>query len=438
MNNVAVNVQNVSKLYRIGRDQERNDTLRDALTNAFPRLARSRDTAVKYSAQRPQHTDELWALNNVTFQVGRGEVVGIIGRNGAGKSTLLKILSRITEPARGRVTLRGRVASLLEVGTGFHPELTGRENIYLNGAILGMRRREIVRKFEEIVAFAEIERFLDTPVKRYSSGMYVRLAFAVAAHLEPEILLVDEVLAVGDAAFQKKCLGKMGNVAKEGRTVLFVSHNMVAVQTLCQRAIWLEGGHLKGQGPIDQIVSAYMRSGLEEASIGERVWGNVDDAPGNESVRLRRIGIKPVSEEDGHVISMQTPIEIEVEYWNLLPGVYLHATLHIYNEQGIIAFTTGAAGAVPDENLHVQPAAGLFRSICRVPGNLLNSGFHRVSIFMVRGSLSGTFILHDAIGFEVVDTAQRGFAWFGKEPGVLCPELPWSTEYLGNSIQAIG
>ena len=243
----------------------------------------------------PDDTD-LWALRDVSFEVKRGEVVGIIGRNGAGKSTLLKILSRITEPTAGSAKIHGRVGSLLEVGTGFHPELTGRENIYLNGAILGMRRAEIERKFDEIVAFAEIERFLDTPVKRYSSGMYVRLAFAVAAHLEPEILLVDEVLAVGDAQFQKKCLGKMGDVAKEGRTVLFVSHNMVAVQTLCQRAFWLDSGQLKAQGEVGTIVTTYLRAGLAEDDVTERVWPDIATAPGNETVRLHRISVRP---EDG-------------------------------------------------------------------------------------------------------------------------------------------
>lgn len=435
MREVAISVQNVSKLYHINHSQERHDTLRDALTNVLPRFGPSGRTVAQRSTRAQREADTLWALQDVSFSVERGEVIGIIGRNGAGKSTLLKVLSRITEPHCGRVELYGRVASLLEVGTGFHPELTGRENIFLNGAILGMHRAEIARKFDEIVAFAEIERFLDTPVKRYSSGMYVRLAFAVAAHLEPEILLVDEVLAVGDAAFQKKCLGKMGTVAQEGRTVLFVSHNMVAVQTLCHRAIWLEDGRLKEQGPIDQIVTAYMRSGLEAEGTNERIWPDMDTAPGNETVQLRRIAVRPEFAELTDVVTMQTPLQIEVEYWNLQPDVYLHATLHIYNEQGIIAFTTGAAGASPDPVLHIQPPSGLFRSVCRVPGNLLNSGFHRVSVFLVRGSLSGTFILHDAIGFEVVDTAQRGFAWFGKEPGVLCPELPWSTEYLGDGQQ---
>jgi lipopolysaccharide transport system ATP-binding protein len=247
VSDVAITVENLGKEYRIGT-RKRHDTLRDTLAGTFKR---SNVTTL-------QRDNSFWALRDVSFEVKRGEVVGVIGRNGAGKSTLLKILSRITEPTTGRAVIHGRVGSLLEVGTGFHPELTGRENIYLNGAILGMRRTEIDRRFDEIVAFSEIERFLDTPVKRYSSGMYVRLAFAVAAHLEPEVLIVDEVLAVGDASFQKKCLGKMGDVAGEGRTVIFVSHNMAAVVTLCPRAMLLSDGAVAYIGETAQAVSEYL------------------------------------------------------------------------------------------------------------------------------------------------------------------------------------
>jgi homopolymeric O-antigen transport system ATP-binding protein len=422
MTNLAIRVEHLSKLYQIGRAQVRHDTLRDALVDRLKQVGR------RPSSQSP--VDHLWALRDVSFKVGRGEVVGVIGRNGAGKSTLLKILTRITEPTDGRAEIHGRVGSLLEVGTGFHPELTGRENIYLNGAILGMRRTEIERRFDEIVAFAEIEKFLDTPVKRYSSGMYVRLAFAVAAHLEPEILLVDEVLAVGDASFQKKCLGKMGDVAEEGRTVIFVSHNMAAVQTLCQRAFWLDAGQLKAEGNVSQIVTTYLHAGLPEDNANERIWPDIATAPGNKTVRLHRISVRPEDGKLGDVITMQTPMRIEVNYWNLLPGVHLHATLHIYNEEGIIAFTTGAVDT--DPVLHVKPPTGLFRSVCHIPGNLLNSGFHRVKLFLVRGDMGATFILDDAIGFEVLDNAERKFAWYGKEPGVLSPHLPWSTEYLGD------
>lgn len=256
----AIRVQNLGKLYHLG--SRRHDTLRDVVASWFVKDGRRKTGDGAPSPLSGPPSDLLWALKDVSFEVKHGEVVGIIGRNGAGKSTLLKILSRITKPTTGSVEIHGRVGSLLEVGTGFHPELTGRENIYLNGAILGMKRAEIERKFDEIVAFAEIEKFLDTPVKRYSSGMYVRLAFAVAAHLEPEILIVDEVLAVGDAEFQKKCLGKMGDVAKEGRTVLFVSHNMAAVRMLCESGIWLEEGRIRRIGEIHNLTGEYIQSSL--------------------------------------------------------------------------------------------------------------------------------------------------------------------------------
>src|SRR6185436_13640278 len=255
----VVHAENLGKQYTLGHGRAVHDTLRDTLTSG------ARDV-VRFLGGRGKGRsadDTLWALRDVSFEVRRGEVVGVIGRNGAGKSTLLKILSRITEPTEGYAQVNGRVGSLLEVGTGFHPELTGRENVYLNGAILGMKRGEIDRKFDEIVAFAEIEQFIDTPVKHYSSGMHMRLAFAVAAHLEPEILVVDEVLAVGDAGFQQKCLGKMGEVARGGRTVLFVSHNMKAVRGLCGSAIWLAGGRVHRSGETGAIVDAYLREVLK-------------------------------------------------------------------------------------------------------------------------------------------------------------------------------
>jgi lipopolysaccharide transport system ATP-binding protein len=257
--NIVINVENLGKKYIIGHQrQEPYRSLRDAIVNGVKSMKQKIVTPLGRKIGNPAY-EEFWALKDVAFQIKRGEVLGIIGRNGAGKSTLLKILSRITEPTTGRITINGRVASLLEVGTGFHPELTGRENIYLNGAILGMTKLEIKSKFDEIVAFAEVEKFLDTPVKYYSSGMYVRLAFAVAAHLEPEILVVDEVLAVGDAAFQNKCLGKMENVAtKEGRTVLFVSHNMATVSLLCNRSVYLSNGQVREIGTTEKVVSTYL------------------------------------------------------------------------------------------------------------------------------------------------------------------------------------
>lgn len=430
MSDVAIRIDGVSKLYHLGRTQQRHDTLRDALTNLLPRIRRNETDKSKNANKLPQEDELLWALKDVSFDVGKGEVIGIVGRNGAGKSTLLKILSRITEPANGRVELHGRVASLLEVGTGFHPELTGRENIYLNGAILGMRRSEIASKFDEIVDFAEVERFLNMPVKRYSSGMYVRLAFAVAAHLEPEILLVDEVLAVGDASFQKKCLGKMSSVAKEGRTVLFVSHNMVAVQTLCQRAVWLDAGQLKLEGAIKPVVTAYLRSGMAEDSANERMWSDVNTALGNNTVKLHRIAARPEGGlADDYMITMRTPVRIEVYYWNLLAAAHLHVTLHVLDDQGIVAFSA-SAGFDPDPILHVEPPIGLFRSVCHIPGNLLNSGFHRINLLFVRDNAANNYHLDDALGFEVVAEDERKFAWYGREPGVVQPKLKWETARL--------
>lgn len=263
MSEIVISARGLSKQYSIGDPQKRHSTLRDQIAEAMSTPLRKIRSSFRRTDKANPKKSSIWALEDISFDIREGEVVGVIGRNGAGKSTLLKVLSRITEPTKGYVDIRGRVGCLLEVGTGFHPELTGRENVYLNGAILGMRREEIVRKFDEIVAFAEIDKFLDTPVKRYSTGMYMRLGFAVAASLDPEILIVDEVLAVGDAAFQKKCLGKMAGVAKEGRTVIFVSHNMPAVQSLCNRCLFIESGRLRAAGSLQEGISLYHRS-MEE------------------------------------------------------------------------------------------------------------------------------------------------------------------------------
>ncbi|HET6646993.1 MAG TPA: ABC transporter ATP-binding protein, partial [Pyrinomonadaceae bacterium] len=315
MTDIAIRCEGLSKQYRIG-ERESYKALRDVITDAAAAPFRRLRSAVRNgnghlsSIRNPKsEIQDFWALDDVSFEVKRGEVVGIIGRNGAGKSTLLKILSRITKPTRGEAQIHGRVGSLLEVGTGFHPELTGRENIYLNAAILGMRKTEVERKFDEIIAFAEVEKFIDTPVKRYSSGMYVRLAFAVAAHLEPEILLVDEVLAVGDAQFQKKCLGKIGEVAQGGRTVLFVSHNMGAIRNLCSRGIWLEEGRIVDQGPALQIIDQYLRS--TSCSSGSSIdLSHMQRYPGfGERMRLMRIQFN-----GGDLILHGEPLEVKIEF----------------------------------------------------------------------------------------------------------------------------
>lgn len=420
-----ISARDISKQYRIGQ-REAYGTLRDTLASAV----RAPFRRLSGNGRAPEET--IWALRDVSFEVVPGEAVGIIGRNGAGKSTLLKILSRITEPTTGRVELYGRVGSLLEVGTGFHPELTGRENIFLNGAILGMQRAEIERKFDEIVSFAEIERFLDTPVKRYSSGMYMRLAFAVAAHLEPEILVVDEVLAVGDAQFQKKCLGKMGEVAREGRTVLFVSHNMMAVQSLCRRAIWLDGGEILEDGESGQVVADYLQHSF--SALAEQVWKDIATAPGNDKVRLRSARVRPADGVALDQITIRTPFVIEFEYWNLQPGARLDLSLHIYNEQGIIAFNPGT---VHEPVWHGREfPTGLFRSACQVPGNLLNDGMYRVELLVVRDE---GVIVHredEALVFEVRDVAEMRGNWLGKWPGVFRPDLSWTTELEQTELPA--
>jgi len=403
-------------------------TFREAITETvvapFRRIRNAFSPPVSNDVNSPEF---IWALKDVSFEIKRGEVIGIIGRNGAGKSTLLKILARITEPTEGRVTLRGRVSSLLEVGTGFHSELTGEENIYLSGTILGMSSNEISRKYDEIVAFAEVEKFIHTPLKHYSSGMYMRLAFAVAAHLEPEILLVDEVLAVGDAAFQKKCLGKMSDVAREGRTVLFVSHNMVAVQSLCKKVMLLDKGELVQNGPANQIVSNYLKYSLSSTQM-DQIWENKGEAPGCEELRLHRISIQTI-DQDSNMITMETPFLIIVEYWNEIPATCLHITLHIRNEQGIVAFTTGSSQEPGWSGQSL--GKGLYRSSCHIPKNLLNSGRHSIAVLVVRDLSNVIYVSEDALVFDVIDNRERSGGWFGKEPGVVQPYLDWKTEYLG-------
>jgi lipopolysaccharide transport system ATP-binding protein len=422
MTDLAIRVDKISKRYRIGKLASQNTGIKKILTpltSPFQYL---------FSTMREAAPDEiLWALRDVSFDVARGEVIGIIGRNGAGKSTLLKILSRITDPTSGRAFIKGRVGSLLEVGTGFHPELTGRENIYLSGAILGMKRAEIARKFDEMVAFAEIEKFIDTPVKRYSSGMYVRLAFAVAAHLEPEVLLVDEVLAVGDAAFQKKCLGKMGDVAKEGRTILFVSHNMVAIQNLCERSLWLQEGQIMKEGSTSEVVSDYLAKSFQV--VTERVWENGETAPGNEKVRIHRVSIKPSNGTPHDLITMETPLSVEIEYSNLIPNSILHLSLHVYNEQQLIAFTTISNDMDIDSSNQLLPA-GRFLSQCHIPGNFLNEGTHQILLLVLRNTSKIIYRLENALTFEVLDTSKRPGTWYGREPGVVRPKLVWETNSL--------
>ncbi len=368
----------------------------------------------------------FWALDDVSFEVKRGEVVGIIGRNGAGKSTLLKILSRITKPTRGHAEIHGRVGSLLEVGTGFHPELTGRENIYLNAAILGMRKAEVAKKFDEIVAFAEVEKFIDTPVKRYSSGMYVRLAFAIAAHMETEVLIVDEVLAVGDAAFQKKCLGKMSHVAKRGRTVLFVSHDMSAMTRLCERAVLLNEGIVVRDGLVHEIVKTYLDAGFGTTAIRE--WTNQSRAPGNEIVRLKSVRVCAKNGETIEAIDIRERFGIQAVYEVLTPGHILIPNFHFFNEDGLCLFAVQDVGS---EWRHKPRPVGQYCSTAWIPGNFLAEGNHVVDIAVSSHIPAGVihFLERDALAFQVLDKNEGDSArgdYTGNMPGLIRPVVQWT------------
>jgi lipopolysaccharide transport system ATP-binding protein len=428
MSEIVISVKGLSKQYHINGKREAYTTLCDSLADAFVTPFRRIGRLLRGQASGAAELDEpFWALQDVSFEVRRGEIVGLIGRNGAGKSTLLRILSRITEPTEGYADLHGRVGSLLEVGTGFHPELTGRENIYLNGSILGMKNVEIARKLDEIVAFAEVERFIDTPVKRYSSGMYLRLAFAVAAYLEPEILLVDEVLAVGDARFQKKCLNKMQDVGQHGRTVLFVSHNMPAITRLCERVILLDEGKMLQDGPSYQVIRTYLDSGLGTSAARE--WPDLSKAPGNDVVRLRAVRVRT---EDGVIteaVDIRRTFGIDLEYQVVKPGYVLVPSFRFFNEDGIHLFTT----------LDLEPAwrlrprsEGRYVSTAWIPGNLLAEG--TVLVGAVVNSFNPPIVhVHepDAVAFQVIDSldgdAARG-DYAGQMGGVMRPLLQWTTQ----------
>ncbi|MBA3514945.1 MAG: ABC transporter ATP-binding protein [Pyrinomonadaceae bacterium] len=420
-----IRVTNVGKQYRIGVRQETfSTTLREALAGAL------RTPLKRLRSNGLSDAEKVWALKDVSFEVGQGEVLGIIGRNGAGKSTLLKILSRITEPTTGRAELYGRIGSLLEVGTGFHPELTGRENIFLNGAVLGMKRNEIARKFDEIVAFAEIDKFLDTPVKHYSSGMYMRLAFGVAAHLEPEILIIDEVLAVGDAAFQAKCLGKMGDVAREGRTVLFVSHNLGSVANMCSRAILLVEGRKWSEGAASEIVSEYIALG--RVTQGETVWPDAETAPGNEKVRLHAVKIISGGEVTADV-SIQEELTVEIDYWNLKPNARLCVSIHLLDKMGngvLASANIGSANLIKDEWFGRPHPVGLFRTTCKLPGNFLNEGRYSINAIVLTDVTNVEVFATEAVSFNVHETGAMRKEYGGSWLGVVRPKLAWQTKHL--------
>jgi lipopolysaccharide transport system ATP-binding protein len=447
MSQPVIRVEGIGKRYQIGqgtRHTALRNLLGDALRAPIGLLARStngpktkliNDTAgaeAGIGANNVSGRDAvgrgprfIWALKDINFEVAQGEVVGLVGRNGAGKSTLLKILARITRPTEGYAEIRGRVGSLLEVGTGFHGELSGRENVYMSGAILGMRKQEIDRKFDEIVAFSEVERFLDTSLKHYSSGMQMRLAFAVAAHLEPEILLVDEVLAVGDAAFQKKCLGKMSDVARHGRTIIFVSHNMTALRKLCPRAIRIEGGRIVESGNSDDVVNHYLQRNMDADLKCE--WDDPQTAPGDERVRLRSVRVIPQSDSDGP-ITVHTPVRIEFIYWNYVPNTVLNVSMILNNAEEVCVFASAS-------DFSPRPA-GLVRHTVTIPGDLLNAGSYYINMIIVKDASVGLLFQNNLVGFEVLEGEIVG-NWYGKLPGAMRPKLCWESEAVQSSDFAV-
>ena len=427
MSETVIRVENLSKSYIINHQEGGkigHQSFREAISNTVHSLGKK---FLNKSSQDETNTqEEFWALKDISFEIKQGDRVGIIGRNGAGKSTLLKILSRITEPSNGRV------ASLLEVGTGFHPELTGRENIYLNGAILGMSKVEIQRKMDEIIAFAEIEKFLDTPVKRYSSGMYVRLAFSVAAHLEPEVLIVDEVLAVGDGNFQKKCLGKMENVASAGRTVLFVSHSMEAVGRLCNNAIVLKNGSVQFSGSSEKAIDLYL--GTDLGTTAKRKWEDISRSPGNNVVRLVEVNVHDQEENIAERFDITKPIGITMIYKVLQDDAVFTHSINLYSASGVHILSSHDVVS----ELRTKPrSVGYYSSTMWIPSNLLAEGNIGVSVAIIE---QDPFVVHfhelDVVSFNVFDEVNGGSArgnYVLNFPGVIRPLLNWQTDRMNDN-----
>ncbi len=419
MSEIAIRALNLGKQYRIGETIDTYRTLRDALVDGasapFKWLRRK-------GATRPE-SDTIWALRDVSFELERGQVLGVIGRNGAGKSTLLKLLSRVTEPTEGFAEIYGRVGSLLEVGTGFHPELTGRENIFLNGAILGMKRSEIKSKFDEIVDFAEVLKFIDTPVKRYSSGMYLRLAFAVAAHLEPEILIVDEVLAVGDAEFQRKCLGKMSEVAHAGRTVLFVSHNMSAIARLTGHTIVLNEGRIVYSAPTAEAIDYYMTSDMSQA--GEQRWDEAEMASDTSPFHPRALRVLDHQGRITNQVFSAKPFMVEFEYDLDEEITGLRTGLYLSTSKGEPVFTTFDTDAREDFERYTTRSAGTHISRCKFPADLLNEGRFILGVNASAFRIRSFFTDEHALTFTVDGTGAPGSHWPEQRRGPLRPSLEW-------------
>ncbi|KEY17776.1 ABC transporter ATP-binding protein [Kaistella antarctica] len=391
---LALKAENISKQYRLG--QVGTGTLSHDLNRFWHQVRGKEDPYLKIGEANDRsskaESEYVWSLQDINFEIEQGDAVGIIGRNGAGKSTLLKLLSKVTKPTTGKIYTNGRIASLLEVGTGFHPEMTGRENIYLNGAILGMSRKEIKRKFDEIVDFSGVERYIDTPVKRYSSGMYVRLAFAVAAHLESEILIVDEVLAVGDAEFQKKCLGKMGDVSKgEGRTVLFVSHNLTAVKELCTTGILLDQGRLVYSGGVEESVIEYQRNSLTKSSYVHE--GELETAMGNDNIRITEFSASPCI---GRIIDIDSGVHVKLKFFNNLPNITLDVTFELRTYEEVVVFHTGALVSKNNDSQKKYYEVNF-----EIPAQFLNAGNYYFKIIFGQNQRVNLFSCDNIISFEV-------------------------------------
>ncbi|MGV0966528.1 ABC transporter ATP-binding protein [Empedobacter falsenii] len=417
--NIVLDVENVSKQYRLG--EVGTGTLQHDIKRWWANITGQEDPYLKIGETNDRtqkgDSDYVWALKDINFQVEQGQAVGIIGRNGAGKSTLLKLLSRVTKPTTGSIKYKGRIASLLEVGTGFHPEMTGRENIYLNGAILGMTRKEIIRKFDEIVDFAGVERYIDTPVKRYSSGMYVRLAFAVAAHLESEILIVDEVLAVGDAEFQKKCLGKMGDVTKgEGRTILFVSHNMAAVKELCNTGILMKYGEVSYKGDMLETILEYQKDyELSNSYIAQ----NLDEAVGNTNIKIHEFSAKPI---EGKIIDVESGIRIKLQFYNAQPNINLDATFELRNFEELVVYHVGKL--VTENN---DSKSGIYTIEFDMPAGMLNAGNYYFKLIFGKNQSEALFNIDNLIGFEVenVKVGTKTHIY----PGIIRPNFDYKIDF---------
>jgi lipopolysaccharide transport system ATP-binding protein len=413
MSEIVIQAENISKFYRLGTIG--SGSLRRDMQAWWERqVLKKEDPYRDQQLALRGHADHIWALRNVDFQIRQGESWGIIGANGAGKSTLLKVLSRIVKPTSGKVHGRGKISSLLEVGTGFHAELTGRENIFISGHMLGMKKAEIAKKFDEIVDFSGVSAFLDTPVKRYSSGMYVRLAFAVAAHLEPDILIVDEVLAVGDAEFQKKCLGKMNDATRQkGRTLIFVSHNLQAVSNLCTKAIWLEKGIVKTKGDVRTVVNSYLNT--MQKKRWKQEYTSIEQAPGNDRIRVLSVELVPELNDIFDVIDVRTAITVKFKFYSSSSNISLSTDLLLYTISGECVFDIPSKPAIYNE--------GIIEGECTIPGNFLNDGAYYISLYFVQDTSTELFDYQECLEFDVADYRSE-VSWYDKWWGYVRPNFP--------------